>query len=94
MEVLLLAHEDWSSTPPRKIGPINLGALPRAEDWIKVLSPNEGAPPTEVLYQVTSVKFVVTEGLRVAGQAIEVSMVRHPAVQRFTRDSRGLPGGA
>jgi hypothetical protein len=94
MDVLLLACEDWSSTPPRKLGPVNLGALPREGDLISVLSPNEEAPPTEALYKVCSVKFIVTEGLRMAGQEIEVLMVRHPPVQRFTRDSRGLPGGS
>lgn len=56
------------------LGHYNFDPIPRAGDNIRIRHLNEGAKPTEKVFNVDYVTFVVTEGFHSAGSSVEVHL--------------------
>jgi hypothetical protein len=96
MKVKLKVYDEMSSDSfaGQTLGPFELPVVPRIDEHIRVRQIHDQRAPDYHQYVVTNVEYGVTEGFEHLEVDIEVTMKPTHAAYRYTKDSRGLLGGA
>jgi hypothetical protein len=96
MKVVLNVYDEMRSDPfaGMTLGPFELPSVPRIGEHIRVRKLHDRREPDYHQYVVTDVEYGVTEGFKNLEVAIEITIKPTHAAYRYTKDSRGLAGGA
>lgn len=97
MKVLLKVYDEMGSDPfaGKTLGPFQFPSVPRVDEHIRLRQLHDQRAPDYHQYVVTDVEYQnITEGFEHLEVEIAVTVKPTHATYRFTKDSRGLPGGA
>lgn len=96
MKIALKIYDEMSSDPfaGQTLGPFEFPSVPHVDEHVRVRHLHDQRAPDFHQYVVTDVEYGVTEGFKNLDVEIVVTMKPPHATYRYTKDSRGLPGGA